>query len=344
MLPRVSVLIVSWNALPLLQRFLPSVAATEYPELEIVLVDNASTDGSAQWVQHALPGVRIVRNETNLLFAGGNNAGWPVTTGEYVVLLNNDVEVPPGWLLPLIRLLEEHSDVAAVQPKLHQLDAPARFEYSGAAGGFLDRFGYPFAQGRLFDTLEDDRGQYDQPRDVFWGTGAALVLRRAAIEQVGLFDEHFQMHMEEIDLCWRLWRAGWRVRVEPASTAFHLGGGSLAKGDPRKVYFNFRNSFLLLHKHLPRSLLRRLEPMRYAIDTLAGTQAAAMGRLSDARAIVRAHRDYRRLKKIVAPVSHLPVVLPPYRRSIALDYYLRGRKSFSELPGEAFEERWRLGL
>lgn len=343
MSPRVSVLIVSWNALPLLQRFLPSVAATDYPDLEIVLVDNASEDGSADWVKQAHPDVRVVRMAENRLFAGGNNAGWSHTTGQYVALLNNDVEVPRGWLGPLVDVLEGAPDVAAVQPKLHRLDAPDHFEYAGAAGGFLDRFGYPFAQGRLFETLEEDHGQYDRPRDIFWGSGAALLLRREAVDRVGLFDEHFQMHMEEIDLCWRLWRAGWRVRVEPASTVYHLGGGSLPKGDPRKVYFNFRNSFLLLHKHLPAAHLRRIEPLRYGLDTLAAGQVLAAGRFADVRAIARAHRDYRRLKRAVAPISDLPPILPPYTRSIALDYYLRGHRRFSELPQEAFEEHWRAG-
>jgi GT2 family glycosyltransferase len=339
--PRVSILIVSWNALPLLQRFLPSVVATDYPDFEIVLADNASTDGSSEWVREAFPGVRVVRHDVNRLFAGGNNAAWSHTTGKYVVLLNNDVEMSPEWLLPLVHCLEQNADVAAVQPKLHQLDPPNRFEYAGASGGFLDRFAYPFTRGRLFSTLEVDRGQYDDARDVFWATGAALLLRREAIDQVGLFDEHFEMHMEEIDLCWRLWRAGWRVHVEPESVVYHLGGGSLPKGDPQKVFYNFRNSFLLLHKHLPRPLLKRIEPLRYALDTAAGAQALAAGRIDDLRAIVRAHRDYRRLKRIIEPVTDLPMVLPPYGRSIALDYYLRGKKHFSELPPEGFQERWR---
>lgn len=339
--PRVSILIVSWNALPLLQRFLPSVLATDYPDLEVVVADNASTDGSDDWLLANHPGVRVVRHPENWRFAKGNNEGWPHTTGEYVVLLNNDVEVPPGWLSPLVESMQRHSDVAAVQPKLHRLDAPDTFEYAGACGGYLDRFGYPFARGRMFDTLEVDRGQYDDARDVFWATGAALLLRRSAIDELGLFDEHFAMHMEEIDLCWRLWRAGWRVRVEPASIVYHLGGGSLPQGDPQKVYYNFRNSFLLLHKHLSREALRRIEPARYALDTLAAAQATARGRFRDAGAIVRAHRDYRRLKRAIAPVEGMTAVLPAYRRSVALDYYLRGKKRFSDLPQEAFEGPWR---
>lgn len=341
-LPRVSVIIVTWNALPLLQRFLPSVAATDYPDLEIVVADNASTDGSAAWVREAYPEVKVVRHPANWRFCRGNNAAVPHTTGKYVCLLNNDVEVLPGWLRPLVGVMEAQPDVAAVQPKLLQLHDRQRFEYAGASGGFLDAYGYPFTRGRVFSTLEPDAGQYDDARDVFWATGAALLLRRQALVEVGLLDERFEMHMEEIDLCWRLWRAGWRVRVEPASEVFHLGGGSLPQGNARKTYYNFRNSFLLLHKHLPRRLMRRVEPARYALDTAAGLQALASGRVRDLLAIVRAHRDYRKLKRHYAPPpDDASTVLPPYAGSIAADYFFRGRRTFAALPRDRFGERWR---
>jgi GT2 family glycosyltransferase len=341
-LPRVSIVIVTWNARPLLARFLPSVVATDYPDLEIVVADNASTDGSAEWVEATFPSVRVVRHPENWRFCRGNNAAIPHTTGRYVCLLNNDVEVTPGWLRPLVALMEEEPDVGAVQPKLLQTEDRARFEYAGASGGHLDDYGYPFARGRLFDNLEPDHGQYDDRADVFWATGAALLLRREAIDQVGLLDEHLEMHMEEIDLCWRLWRAGWRVRVEPASTVFHLGGGSLPQGDPRKVYYNFRNSFLLLHKHLPRHVMARLAPRRYALDTLAGMRALAAGRPRDLLAIVRAHRDYRRMsRRYQPPGSHETPVLPSYAGSIAADFFGRRLRAFSELPRERFRAPWR---
>lgn len=335
--PRVSVVIVSWNALPLLRRCLPSVVATDYPDLEIVLADNASTDGSAEWVAEAFPSVKVVRHPENWLFCRGNNEALPHTTGTYACLLNNDVEVPPGWLAPLVDAMEAAPDVGAVQPKLLQYDDRERFEYAGASGGFLDRYAYPFTRGRIFSTMERDEGQYDDARDVFWATGAALLLRRAALDEVGLLDERFVMHMEEIDLCWRLQRAGWRVRVEPRSEAYHIGGGSLPQGDPRKTYYNFRNSFLLLWKHLPAKHFRRVVAGRYALDTAAAARALAAGNFAEVDAIRRAHFDFRKLRRHYAPPpDDAPLVLPPYDGSIAADYYLRGHKTFADLPAERF--------
>lgn len=339
--PRVSVVIVSWNALPLLRRCLPSVVATDYPDLEIVLADNASADGSAEWVAEAFPSVKVVRHPENWLFCRGNNEAIPHTTGELICLLNNDVEVPPGWLGPLVDAMEAQPDVGAVQPKLLQYDDRARFEYAGASGGFLDRYAYPFTRGRIFDTMERDEGQYDDARDVFWATGAALLLRRAALDEVGgpdgPLDERFVMHMEEIDLCWRLHRAGWRVRVEPASEAYHIGGGSLPQGNPRKTYYNFRNSFLLLWKHLPATNFRRVVAGRYALDTAAAARALAAGNLAEVDAIRRAHFDFRKLRRhYTPPPDDAPLVLPPYDGSIAADYYLRGRTTFADLPAERF--------
>lgn len=332
--PRVSVVVVTWNGRPLLERFLPSVLATAYPNLEVVVADNASTDGTAAWLAAHHPSVRVVRLAENGRFCRGNNAAIPHTSGRYVCLLNNDVEVPPDWLGPLVEAMEADPRLGAVQPKLLQLADPSRFDYAGAAGGFLDRFGYPFARGRLFGSLERDTGQYDEPRDVFWASGAALLLRRAALEEVGLLDERLEMHMEEIDLCWRLWRGGWRVRAVPRARVFHLGGGSLPHGDARKTYYNFRNSFLLLHKHLPRRTLRRLEPLRYALDTLAAAHALARGRLADVAAIARAHRDYRRMKRLYPPPTDTRDV-PLYAGSIALEHFVRGIRTFAELERRA---------
>ena len=336
--PRVSVIIVSWNALPLLQQCLPSVVATDYPNLEIILADNASTDGSADWVAETFPSVRVVRHPENWLFARGNNAALPHATGRYVVLLNNDVEVPPHWLDPLVDLMERLPDVAAVQPKLLQFTHRDRFEYAGASGGFLDRLGYPFTRGRLVRTMERDHGQYDDARDVFWATGAALMLRRTALDAVGALDERFEMHMEEIDLCWRLQRHGYRVRVEPSSEVYHIGGASLPQGSPRKAYYNHRNSLLMLYKNLSPTAWRRVFPQRAALDAAIALQAVAGGRLEEARAIVRAYRDAHRMRvhyTDVRPTSAEAVPLP-YHGVIPVDYLLRGRRHFTDLPGDRF--------
>jgi GT2 family glycosyltransferase len=335
----VSVVIVTWNGRGLLERFLPSVVATDYPALEVVVADNASTDGTAEWLAATHPAVRVVRHPENWLFARGNNAAVAQTTAPLVCLLNNDVEVPPGWLRPLVAALEAEPRVAAVQPKLLQHPDPARFEYAGASGGFLDRYGYPFTRGRLFETLEVDRGQYDDARDVGWATGACFLVRRAAWDEAGGLDERFGMHMEEIDLCWRLWRLGWRVRAEPAARAFHLGGASLPQGDARKALYNFRNSLLMLYKNLPPSRWRRAARARRALDAVAAARALAAGNRAEAAAIRQAWREFAALTPHYAtsrPAEGAPDPMPYYDGSVVLDYFARGRRRFSDLPPRRF--------
>lgn len=332
-MPRVSVVIVTWNGRALLERFLPSVLTTEYPDVEVVVADNASTDGTAEWLAREHPGVVVVRHPENRLFAGGNNAAVAATTGDLLCFLNNDVETPPNWLGPLVAAFRD-AGVVAVQPKLLQHGDRTRFEYAGASGGFLDADGIPFTRGRLFDTLEADRGQYDDACDVFWATGAALAVRREAFLAAGGFDEQFGMHMEEIDLCWRLQRAGGRVCVEPASHVFHLGGASLPKGSPRKTYLNYRNGLAMLAKNLPDPFLSRALRRRRVLDAAAAARALASGNRAEARAIVRAWRDFRSaLPTIPRPAPGSCLVLPPYRGSVVFDYFARGRRRFSDLPG-----------
>ena len=339
LLPRVSLIIVSWNALPLLKQCLPSVVATDYPDLEIILADNASTDGSAAWVENTFPTVKVVRHPENWLFCRGNNAALAHATGSYILLLNNDVEVPPTWLYPLVDVMQQDPTVGAVQPKLLQYTRRDHFEYAGAAGGFLDRLGYPFARGRLFFTLERDEGQYDEITEVGWATGAALLLRRAALDEVGLLDERFMMHMEEIDLCWRLWRHGYRVCAVPTSAVYHIGGGSLAQGNARKTYYNYRNNLLLLYKNLSPRRWRRLFPARLALDGLAVVRALLTGRGREALAILRAYRDAHRLRSNYdderprTPEAGTP---PLYHGSVVIDYFLKRRRLFSELPAHRF--------
>ncbi len=337
--PRVSVIIVSWNALPLLKRFLPSVLATDYPDLEVILADNASTDGSAAWVASNFPQVITVRHPENWAFCRGNNQALAHATGKYVVLLNNDVEVTPQWLHPLVETMESDPDIAAVQPKLLQYHDRTSFEYAGGSGGFIDAYGYPFTRGRLFFTLEKDHGQYDDARDVFWASGAALMLRRVALDKVGLLDERFVMHMEEIDLCWRLQRDGRRVRVQPASEVYHLGGGSLPQGNPQKTYYNFRNSLLMLYKNLPPVLWRKTFVIRAALDGIALTRALASGRLAEALAIARAYRDAHHLRRAYdteRKTGTARTVSPPYKRSIVVDYFFRKIRFFQDLPESGF--------
>lgn len=336
--PSISVVIVSWNALPLLKKCLPSVVATDWPDVEVVLADNGSDDGSAEWVEANLPGVRIIRHPENWGFCRGNNEALRQTDSDYVVLLNNDVEVTPGWLRPLAKRMLGDPTIAAVQPKLLSYADRGRFEYAGACGGHLDRWGYPFARGRIFFTLEEDHGQYDRSTDIFWGSGAALMLRRDALGQVGLLDERFGFHMEEIDLCWRLLRAGWRVVAEPESVVFHIGGGSLPQGHPRKTYLNFRNSLLMLYKNLSPRAWRRVFPVRFLLDMVAALRSLVTGTPRETWAIVRAYVGAHRMKhayrgKRAAEGERFPA----YRGSIVVDYFLRGRKHFADLPSDRFE-------
>ncbi|MEM1115302.1 MAG: glycosyltransferase family 2 protein [Bacteroidota bacterium] len=334
--PLVSVVIVTWNGRALLERFLPSVLATDHPRLEVVVADNASTDGTAAWLREAHPEAVVVEHATNGMFAKGNNDAVPSCAGDLLVFLNNDVEVPPGWLRPLVAAFDDPA-VAAAQPKLLQHGDRGRFEYAGASGGFIDALGYPFTRGRLFDTLEADRGQYDDARDVFWASGAALAIRKEAFVAAGGFDERFEMHMEEIDLCWRLWRRGQRVRVVPASEVYHLGGASLPQGNPRKAYYNFRNSLAMLAKNLPEADLRRVLRARRVLDGVAAARARLGGHRDEAEAIAEAWTDFRtRLPDLPRPAGTEAVVPLPYRGRIVADYFLRGRRHFSDLPASRF--------
>ena len=338
--PRVSIVIVTWNGLELIQKCLPSVVDTAYENAEIVVADNASTDGTAEWIESTYPDrVDVVRHPENWAFCRGNNEAIPATSGKYVVLLNNHVEVPPDWLDPLVETMEADPELAAVQPKLLQYEDRSRFEYAGAAGGFLDRLGYPFARGRLFDHVERDHGQYDDPAEIFWATGAAMMLRRKAFEDVGGLDEQFVLHMEEIDLCWRLRRAGYRIRAVPESTAFHIGGSSLAQGDPRKAYYNFRNSLLTLYKNLPPGRWRWIFLQRLVLDLAALVRFLVLGSFGEANAVLRAYRDAHRLKATYRderPEPDTSPIGPSYRGSIVVDYFIRGRRRFSELPPRRF--------
>lgn len=313
--------------------------ATDYPAFEVVVADNASTDGTVTWLAQAYPTVRIINHPENWLYARGNNEAVQQTSSPYVCLLNNDVEVSPDWLRPLVDVLAATDDVAAVQPKLLQHIERDHFEYAGASGGFLDRVGYPFARGRLFSTLEEDHGQYDDARDICWATGACLLVRRDAYEAIGGLDERFEMHMEEIDMCWRLWRAGWRVRVEPRSVVYHLGGASLPQGNPRKTYLNFRNSLLMLYKNTSPEEWPKVFRKRRALDSMACARGLVSGGIAEASAIRSAYKDARAMFEQYAPdrPSRLTSAsMPLYDRSVAADYFFKGRRHFDDLPRDGF--------
>lgn len=288
---RISVIIVSWNALEHLQNYLPSVAATQYDNFEIILADNASTDGSKKWVEENFPGVRIATFDKNYGYCGGNNRAVPYATGDILLFLNNDVRVEPNWLNVIANCFK-NDEVAAVQPKMRSDTQPEYFEYAGAAGGYLDRFGYPFCRGRIFDFVEKDDGQYDNPTDILWASGAALAIRKNIFEQLRGFDEDFEFHMEEIDLCWRIWNNGYKVKFCPKSVIYHLGGGSLPMDSPRKVYYNYRNNLRMLWKNCSTDTISWRFTGRYLLDIIAAFRTLFQGKWEEFKAIAKAHYHF----------------------------------------------------
>lgn len=337
-MPSFSIIIVSWNALHHLKTYLPSVAATEYPVYEIILADNASSDGSKAWVRKHYPEVKIAELDKNYGYCGGNNRAVTYAEKDILLFLNNDVRVEPDWLQALAECFE-NPEVGAAQPKLRSDRQPNHFEYAGAAGGFLDRYGYPFCRGRIFDTVEKDCGQYDNECDILWASGAALAIRKNIFEKQNGFDEDFEFHMEEIDLCWRLWNAGYKVRYCPNSMIYHLGGGSLPMDSPRKIYYNYRNNLTMLWKNCAEdSLVRRFWP-RYGLDIIAGIRSLFSGNWEECKAIVRAHYHFwksfstthqkrHRLQKKRRLDEDPPTLLSV---NIIKEYFLRSKRTYREL-------------
>ena len=333
----VAVIILNWNGEKLLREFLPSVVAnTDTSIADVIVADNGSTDGSRELLRKEFPQVKLLEFDENLGFAGGYNRALRETGYRYTLLLNSDVETPAGWLTPLHNFMEAHPDAAACQPKILSYKQKENFEYAGAAGGFIDRNGYPYCRGRIFDTVEDDNGQYDIPVEVFWATGAALMVRTDLYEKAGGLDERFFAHMEEIDLCWRLLLMGHTLWCVPASHVYHLGGGSLPAANPRKTYLNFRNNLLLLHKNLPAADLRGALLRRRLLDTVAWAKFILTLDLPNASAILRAHRDFRRMRREYT--THPPVNLltrsadrRTRRPDILLSYFIKRKRHYSQL-------------
>ncbi len=332
MAKRVAVIILNWNGEKLLREFLPSVVKNTNTDLgRVVVVDNHSTDGSWICLEQEFPDVERVLFEDNFGFAGGYNRAIEMIEAEYVVLLNSDVEVAPGWLEPLVAVLDRDERVAAVQPKILAYRDKKKFEYAGAAGGYIDYLGFPFCRGRVMDTTEQDDGQYDDEVDVFWATGASLCIRRDVYRATGGLDEAFFAHMEEIDLCWRLKNGGYTLKVVPSSVVYHLGGGSLPMNHPRKLFLNYRNNLLMLHKNLCAKQRKKIFFARVLLDTMAGGLFLLKGQWSNTRSVIRAYKAFREMRKAY-PVPESSMSLSGiYPRSIVLDYFLRGKKKFSDL-------------
>ena len=286
---KVAVVILNWNGKDFLEKFLPSVTNYSNDFTEIIVADNASTDDSINFIKNNYPTVKLIINKKNYGFAKGYNEALKKVNAEYVVLLNSDVEVAKNWIEPVIELMDADKSIAACQPKIRDYNNPKYFEYAGAAGGFIDYLGYPFCRGRIFNHLEEDKGQYDDVTEIFWASGACMFVRMEYYNQVGGLDNHFFAHMEEIDLCWRLKNLGYKIMFTPHSTVYHVGGGTLNKIKPQKTYLNFRNNLFLLHKNLPKQKRTWILFKRLVLDGVAGVKLLIEGKPNHTLAIIKAH-------------------------------------------------------
>ena len=334
---KVAVVILNYNGAAMLGRFLPSVVKYS-PDAEIVVADNASTDDSVAVVAKDFPGVRLIQLDRNYGFADGYNKALEQVDAEYFLLLNSDVEVTEGWLEPLLSFMERNPNAVACQPKILAYNNKTHFEYAGASGGFIDRYGYPYCRGRLFDSVEEDKGQYDSPCRVFWATGAAMMVRSAAFRKVGGLDGRFFAHMEEIDLCWRLLARGGKIYAVPQSKVYHVGGATLNKSNPHKTFLNFRNNLLMLYKNLPHDELRSVMRIRAVLDYLAAFKFLLTGAFGDFKAVMHARREYKRMRDEYKSVrehnlaaSTVSVIEERAHFSLLWQYYVKGRKHFSQL-------------
>lgn len=335
---KTSVIILNWNGRKLLEKFLPSVVSHSLDaETEVVVADNASTDDSIDFLKRNYPDIRLIILDKNYGFAEGYNRAIQQVDSEYVVLLNSDVETSENWLTSIISCFNNNPDVCAIQPKILSQKQKTHFEYAGAAGGFIDKFGYPFCRGRILNDVEEDNGQYNRPIKVFWASGACLCIRREKYIENGGLDNRFFAHMEEIDLCWRLNARGENIICLPDSIVYHVGGASLDKDNPRKTYLNFRNNLLMLYKNSKR--ITSLLIIRTFLDALAMLNYLLNRKAASAKAVIVAHRDFYRMKsdfktdrKENLAKTTRKTLTGEYRGSILWNYYFRNRKKYSLLP------------
>ncbi len=338
--PKVAVVILNWNGLHHLQKFLPSVLASTYPELQVVVGDNASTDGSVAFLKGRYANeVTVIQNEENYGFTGGYNRVMAQVEADIYILLNSDVEVTPGWIEPVVQMMQADEMIAAAAPKIKAYRQKDHFEHAGAAGGFIDKLGYPFCRGRLFYEVEEDKGQYDTSGEIFWASGASLFITSRHWKLSGGFDERFFAHMEEIDLCWRLKNMGYKIMYCAASTVYHVGGGTLNAEDPFKTYLNFRNNLFLLKKNLPASRAAWVISIRFGLDLIALLRFMGEGKRKDAWAVSRAHQNFVRKVFQRTQVTSIDVSggqLPPnmkglYKKSIVSQFFIKKKHRFSDL-------------
>jgi len=335
--PLVAIVILNWNGRHYLEKFLPSVLLTRYGNFKVVVADNASTDNSAEFLKINFPQVELILLPQNLGFAKGYNEALSRVQAHYYVLLNSDVETTPGWLEPIISLLEKDKKAAACQPKIRAYHNRHLFEYAGAAGGWIDAYGYPFARGRMFDVCEEDKGQYDQVQEIFWATGAAMVIKKQVYDELGGFDNYFFAHMEEIDLCWRMQLAGYKIYSCPESIVYHVGGGTLPKGNSKKTFLNYRNNQVMLAKNLSWSEKWWKIPYRMALDHVSALKSLLSGDTGYFMAVIKAHLAFvgwilfEEKKRTIVKKQPLKALSGVYNGNIIWRFFLQKKKRFSEI-------------
>jgi len=338
-LKKVAVVILNYNGQEFLEKFLPEVLLHSRDVADVWVADNCSGDHSVAFLREHFPEVHLIENSSNGGFAAGYNQALQQIKADYYVLLNSDIEVTPHWIQPIIHLMEANTNVVACQPKIRSYFQKEKFEYAGASGGFIDKYGYPFCRGRIFQHLESDRGQYDDPTEVFWATGACLFVRAEVYHELGGLDADFFAHMEEIDFCWRARNRGYQIMVNPASVVYHIGGGTLPKSSSRKTYLNFRNNFVLLYKNLPADRLFKVFIARLFLDGVAAVKFLLQGGVKDFFAVIKAHfyfyRHFSSLRKKRQSLQqhHVSGI---YNGNIAFDHYLWRKKKYSDLSPDQF--------
>ncbi len=337
-LPSVAIVILNWNGRKFLEQFLPSVMASVYPNKRVIVADNASTDDSIDFLRASYPMAQIISHGINMGFAKGYNQALQQVQSDYYVLLNSDVEVEPGWIGPVIELMESNHSIAACQPKLLAYTKKDQFEYAGACGGWLDHFGYPFMRGRVFDVCEADSGQYDSVQQCFWSSGAAMFIKATVYHEMGGLDEYFFAHQEEIDLCWRMQLAGYKIFVQPASVVYHVGGGTLPKGNSLKTFLNFRNNLVMLWKNMPLGAALWKIPFRIFLDAVSAWKALLNGEGGYFIAVVKAHLHFLgwllfKKGRSVFPKKKGGKLCGWYGGSVVWAYFIQKKKTFLEIVG-----------
>ncbi|MFH1320712.1 MAG: glycosyltransferase family 2 protein [Bacteroidota bacterium] len=335
---KVAVVIISYNGKELLEKFLPPIINDDYDDFEVYVIDNASTDQTQEFLKSAFPQVKIITVKVNKGFTNGYVEGLQQISNEYYVLISSDMEATPGWIKPIIDLMESDRSIAACQPKVKSYDQKTLFEYSGSAGGYIDMLGYPFCRGRLFFTMEDDKGQYDDVRETFWATGGCLFIRSELYHKAGGLDNDFYAHMEEIDLCWRLKNMGYKIMVCPESVVYHVGGHIITYGSPGKIFRNFRNSLITNLKNMKANELIWKIPARIVLDIIYAYKVLFSGNFMEFKNIAKAHYHFLiylpkwiRKRREVRKLTVDPNLYGIYNGSIVFDYFLRGKKRFSQL-------------